>query len=152
MQSLEKQLPVIHLINLILKAELINFVVIGFRRFLGRKDPVVLLSDKYERQQVSLRSVYPERQTITLQFRQCPSRGCHRREYPHLAMFLYRDCHNLLFQHMALPAQPCRSTMLEIRRLGRSTLFLSVPDPKRADNAESLLFRHVLMHSYQHLS
>ena len=99
----------------------------------------MLLSDKYERQQVSVHWVYPEWRTITLHLRQCPRRECHHRDHPHLAMCFHRDCYNLLLRHMALTAQPCRPTMEDIWKLGRSTLWLSVPDLKRAERRKTSL-------------
>ena len=99
----------------------------------------MLLSDKHERQEVSVHWVYPERQTNTLLFRQCPRRECHHRDHPHLAMCFHQDCYNLLLRHMDLPAQLCRPTMQDIWKLGRSTLWLSVPDSKSAEKHKTSL-------------
>ncbi len=54
-------------------------------------------------------------------------------------MCFHQDCYNLLLRHMALTAQLCRPTMQDIWRLGRSTLWLSVPDFKIAEKHKTSL-------------
>ena len=75
--------------------------------------------------------VYSHRQTFALQLRQCPRRECHHRDHPYLAIWFYQDCYNLLLRHKVAPtAKPCYPTMQDIWILGRSTLWLSLPDFK----------------------
>lgn len=100
----------------------------------------MLLSDRYERQQVTVHWVFPERRTFSLQLRQCPRRECHHRDHPHLALCFHRDCYNLLLRHKVAPtAKPCYPTMQDIWKLGRSTLWLSLPDFKSSEKRKTSL-------------
>lgn len=100
----------------------------------------MLLSDRYERQQVTVHWVYPHRQTFALQLRQCPRRGWHHRDHPHLAMCFHQDCYNLLLWHKVAPtAKPCCPTMQDIWKLGWSTLWLSLPEFKSSGKRKTSL-------------
>ncbi len=100
----------------------------------------MLLSDRYERQQVTVHWVYPHRQTFVFLLRQCSRRGCHHRDHSHLAMCFHRDCYNLLLRHKVAPtAKPCYPTMQDIWKLGRSTLWLSLPDFKSSEKRKTSL-------------
>ena len=100
--------------------------MIGSDFYLGRTDPFTLSPDRHRRHKVLVywKAAESAKPTLVL-FRSCPRRACHHRQHRYLSLCFHKDCHNLLqwdFQTSFL-------AMMDIWRLGRSTLWLSGPIP-----------------------
>ena len=121
-----------------------GYTVIGSDFYLGRTDPFTISPDRYRRQRVLVywKAAESAKPTSVL-FRQCPRRGCHHRQHRYLALCFHKDCQNLLqWSFQVQNGQNSFPDLVDIWRLGRSTLWLLRPVPaKRYQEYRTSLIR-----------
>lgn len=139
MVALQKSLPVNNNLNVKPSASLMHMVVVGSDHYLGQTDPFILSSNIHHRQWILVHQSATEirygSKSSWIKFRQCPSRTCHHRMHGHLAMCFHTFCFSVLRHFLSfLTNQSSVPIMRDIWKLGRSTLWLSVPNAKMQED------------------